>query len=158
MILHVLIAMVAGWLQRHQQQVISSLLEENRDELVEAARQCLDAELAKRGLTQSAKEAEERPSTDPGDEMVAAAVYSNGEEADLARSLLESAGIPCFLGNEHTAGFTFTLPNDISGLPLLVPARCLDQAREILAAPVSDEDLAAEAEAAGKQADQDSQK
>src|SRR5262245_17700706 len=30
MILHVLIAMVAGWLQRHQQQVISYLLEENR--------------------------------------------------------------------------------------------------------------------------------
>src|SRR6266446_1640985 len=29
MILHVLIAMVAGWLQRHQQQVISYLLEEN---------------------------------------------------------------------------------------------------------------------------------
>jgi hypothetical protein len=30
MILQVLIAMVAGWLQRHQQQVISYLLEENR--------------------------------------------------------------------------------------------------------------------------------
>jgi transposase InsO family protein len=30
MILHVLIAMVAGWLQRHQQQVIAHLLEENR--------------------------------------------------------------------------------------------------------------------------------
>src|SRR5438874_6454825 len=30
MILHVLIAMVAGWLQRHQQQVIMYLLEENR--------------------------------------------------------------------------------------------------------------------------------
>ena len=30
MILHVLIAMVAGWLQRHQQQVISYLMEENR--------------------------------------------------------------------------------------------------------------------------------
>src|SRR5215510_206999 len=30
MILHVLIAMVAGWLQRHQQQVIPYLLEENR--------------------------------------------------------------------------------------------------------------------------------
>src|SRR5882672_1657647 len=28
--LHVLIAMVAGWLQRHQQQVIAYLLEENR--------------------------------------------------------------------------------------------------------------------------------
>ena len=30
MILHVLIAMVAGWLQRHQQQVITYLLEGNR--------------------------------------------------------------------------------------------------------------------------------
>ena len=30
MILHVLIAMVAGWLQRHQQQVITYLLAKNR--------------------------------------------------------------------------------------------------------------------------------
>jgi len=30
MILQVLIAMIAGWLQRHQQQVIMYLLEENR--------------------------------------------------------------------------------------------------------------------------------
>src|SRR5438128_4827632 len=30
MSLHVLIAMVAGWLQRHQQQVITYLIEENR--------------------------------------------------------------------------------------------------------------------------------
>ena len=30
MILHVLIAIVAGWLQRHQQQTIAYLLEENR--------------------------------------------------------------------------------------------------------------------------------
>jgi hypothetical protein len=30
MILHVLMAMVAGWVQRHQQQVITYLIEENR--------------------------------------------------------------------------------------------------------------------------------
>src|SRR5712691_3154971 len=30
MILHILIAMIAGWIQRHQQQVISYLIEENR--------------------------------------------------------------------------------------------------------------------------------
>ena len=30
MMLHVLIAMVAGWIQRHQQQVIAYLQEENR--------------------------------------------------------------------------------------------------------------------------------
>ena len=30
MVLHVLIAMIAGWLQRHQQQLITYLIEENR--------------------------------------------------------------------------------------------------------------------------------
>jgi hypothetical protein len=30
MILHILIAMIAGWVQRHQQQVIAYLQEENR--------------------------------------------------------------------------------------------------------------------------------
>jgi hypothetical protein len=30
MILHVLIAMVAGWIQQHQQRVIAYLIEENR--------------------------------------------------------------------------------------------------------------------------------
>jgi hypothetical protein len=30
MILHVLIAMIAGWLQRHQQQALTYLIEENR--------------------------------------------------------------------------------------------------------------------------------
>ena len=30
MILHMLIVMIAGWIQRHQQQVISYLQEENR--------------------------------------------------------------------------------------------------------------------------------
>jgi hypothetical protein len=30
MILHVLIVMIAGWMQRHQQQVITYLIEENR--------------------------------------------------------------------------------------------------------------------------------
>jgi len=138
--------------QKHYESLSDeALLEEHRNELVEPARKCLDAELARRGLTaqaQAAEAAEEQPSADPGDQMVAAAVYSNMEEADLARALLESAGIECFLGNEHTAGFTFTLPNDISGLPLLVSANNLDQAREILAAPVSDAELVAEAEAA----------
>jgi hypothetical protein len=138
--------------QKHYESLSDeALLEEHRDELVETARECLDKELARRGLTaqmKAAEAAEEQPSNDPGDQMVAAAVFSNADEADLARALLESAGITCFLANEHTAGFNFTLSNDISGLPLLVAARNLDQAREILAAPVSDAELVAEAEAA----------
>ena len=131
-----------------------TLLDENRDELVEVARQCLDEELARRGLKQAVETEAVVPPTpaDPGDEMVAAAEFSSAEEADLARALLDSAGIPCFLANEH-AGYNFNLPNGLSGLPLLVPARFLDQAVEILAAPVSEDDLAAQAEAAANEPD-----
>jgi hypothetical protein len=130
-----------------------TLLGENRDELVEVARRCLDEELARRGLAPrvNATAAAEPPSTDPGDQMVSAAEFTNPDEADLARALLESAGIPCFLANEHTA-YKFNISNDFSGLPLLVPARLLDQAREILEAKVSDEELTAQAEASVEEA------
>ena len=126
-----------------------TLLDENREELVAVARQCLDEELASRGLKQTVEtEAVVPPSpTDPGDEMVPAAEFSSMEEADLARALLDSGGIPCFLANEHSV-YRYNYPNGLSGLPLLVPARLLDQAHEILAAKVSEEDLAAQAEAA----------
>ena len=51
MILHVLIAMVAGWLQRHQQQVITSLMAENR---------VLKAQLGSRRLQRSDTERRRR--------------------------------------------------------------------------------------------------
>ena len=50
MILHVLIAMVAGWLQRHQQQVITSLLEENRVLKAQVGRRLRLTETARRRL------------------------------------------------------------------------------------------------------------
>jgi len=43
MILHVLIAMVAGWVQRHQQQVITYLIEENRVLKAQLGGRCLAA-------------------------------------------------------------------------------------------------------------------
>jgi putative transposase len=41
MILHVLIAIVAGWIQRHQQQVITYLLAENRVRKAQLGGRCL---------------------------------------------------------------------------------------------------------------------
>ena len=52
MILHILIAMLAGWLQRHQQQVIAYLQEENR---------VLKAQLGSQRLRLTVQMAEENP-------------------------------------------------------------------------------------------------
>ena len=78
----------------------------------------------------------------PGEELVAIATYNIPEEASLARGLLESAEIPYHLENEFAALGGFQLR-------LLVPAAFEAEALEILDAEISDEELAAQAEAAG---------
>jgi hypothetical protein len=122
-----------------------ALLELDRDELVDLARDCYDAELAGRGLRRVSPPATEVP--DHGElvegDLVEAARFSFSSEADLARALLESAAIPCYLENEF-AGKTLGAAD---GLRLLVPASLLENAREILAARVSEEELIAQAEA-----------
>jgi Putative prokaryotic signal transducing protein len=122
-----------------------ALLELDRDELVDLARDCYDAELARRGLRRSSPPATE--AQDHGElvegELVEVAIFSSSSEADLARALLESAAIPCYLENE-SAGKTLRVTD---GLRLFVPATLLENAREVLETPVSDEELAAQAEA-----------
>jgi hypothetical protein len=116
-----------------------ALLELDRDELVDLARDCYDAELARRGLTRSSQPATEIQ--DQG-ELVEVARFSSSSEADLAKALLESAAIPCYVENE-VAGKTLRMTD---GLRLFVPASLLEGAREVLDTPVSDEELIAQAE------------
>jgi hypothetical protein len=111
-----------------------------RDELVDVARECYDAEVALRGLESEAGDAVEHDEEEG--ELIEAATFTSGEEANLARALLKSASIPCFLENERFA---------TGGLRLLVPAAFLEQAREVLQAEISDEELAAQAEAASEE-------
>jgi hypothetical protein len=119
-----------------------ALLELSRDDLVDLARDCYDAELARRGLRRSSSSPPAAEVQDHG-ELVEVAIFSSSSEADLARALLESAAIPCYLGNEFAER---TLGAD-GFLRLFVPATLLENAREILDAPVSDEELIAQAEA-----------
>ena len=119
-----------------------ALLELDRDELVDLARDCYDAELARRGLHRSSSSPPATEVQDHG-ELVEAAIFSSSSEADLARALLESAAIPCYLENEF-AGKTLRVSD---GFRLFVPATLLENAREILNSPVSDEELIAQAEA-----------
>ena len=122
-----------------------ALLAMNRGELVDLAQQIYDQELETRGLKSTADvEGTESPlpQNETGEEMVEAATYESRSEARLAKSFLLSAEIPCELENE------FALDNSV--LRLLVPASLLDQALDVLAAEISEEELAAQAEAAAE--------
>src|ERR1700744_984895 len=110
------------------------------------AREVYDGEIARRGLGSEesedlAPESELQP-TDAVDEMVLIATFGYPEEANMARGLLESASIRPQIKNELAAvgGFEASL---------LVPASFEEQAIEILESQISDEELAAQAEAAG---------
>jgi hypothetical protein len=124
-----------------------ALLSTNREELVENARECYDAEVARRGLNSPpgdeipAEETSPEHKTDAG-ELVLIATYNIPEEASMARGLLQSAEIPWSLENEYAGLGGFQLR-------LLVPAAFEEQAREVLETEISDEELAAQAEAAG---------
>jgi len=119
-----------------------ALLELDRDELVDLARDCYDAELARRGLHRSSSSPPVTEVQDQG-ELIEAARFTSSSEADLARALLESAAIPCYVENE-IAGKTLRVTD---GLRLFVPVSLVENAREILDAPVSEEELIAQAEA-----------
>ncbi len=124
-----------------------ALLAMNRDELVEAARHVYDAEVEERGLiTAPAAAAEGEPAaaaaaTPAQEELAEVAIYYSIEEARIARQLLRSAEIPCDIANE---------PNwQIDGIKLLVPKSMVEDAKAVLNTEMSEEELAAQAEAAG---------
>jgi hypothetical protein len=129
-----------------------ALLATNREDLVEKARACYDEEVQRRGLNHSPESdlvaaggnEEETAAEDPeeAEELVLIAAYNIPDEANLARGLLQIAGIPTQMRNALAA---------VGGidLKLFVPASFEEHALEILATEISDEELAAQAEAAG---------
>jgi hypothetical protein len=121
----------------------TALLELVPDELTPVARACYNDEFSKRGLTLESGEEEPgvAPESDggpPGDEeMVCVAEYDYVDEADLAKGLLAGVEIPAIIDR------------DANMVRLMVPPDLAEQALVLLTVPLSDEDLAAQAEAAG---------
>jgi hypothetical protein len=132
-----------------------TLLSTNREELVESARGCYDEEVARRGLNSPPDEeiAGERTAethqANPAEQLVPIATYLIPDEANLARGLLQSAQIPFRIENELAplGGFQ---------LRLLVPAAFEAEALEVLESEISEEELAAQAEAAGEMEEEES--
>jgi hypothetical protein len=129
----------------------ATLLSTNRDDLVEAAQTVYDQEIARRGLDKPAvadhaEHASEADDAAPVEaEQTTEALVSVGsftiiDEARLARGLLHDAGIPCGLATDKAA---------LGILELMVPASHMEAALEVLGGEISEEELAAQAEAAG---------
>ena len=126
-----------------------ALLEINAEDLVDVARECLAEEIASRGLSVATADVAEEVvagpvagEEEPGEVMIA--TFTNGDELNLARGLLQMAEIPSRVDN----------PLAVMGgmeLRLFVPAAFEEHALEVLAAEISDEELAAQAEAAGEE-------
>ena len=72
--------------------------------------------------------------------------FDNPSEASVARSLLRIADIPCMLSTDLP--LTGSILNVATDVRLYVPPEFVDQANEVLDHEISDEDLAAQAEAA----------
>jgi hypothetical protein len=126
----------------------AALLEIDRDELVDAARVYYDAELAERKLATPDDELVPAQIASPsqfgieGGDLVMVASFPALDEANFARGLLQSAGIPCSFENERGTPW-----RGIGDLRLMAPAAAYDHACEILAYEISEEDLIAQAEA-----------
>lgn len=125
-----------------------ALLATKREDLVALAKTVYDEELTVRGLNIEEEVAGEvlTESSGPqeGDEPVPEDIVSVGEftvieEARIALGLLKSAEIPSGLANDKMA---------LGVLHLMVPASYVDAALEVLGMEISEEDLAAQAEAA----------
>jgi hypothetical protein len=129
-----------------------TLLATKREDLVLTAQAVYDEELAKRGLSGNAAGdvtevggevvPEPEPETEAAapEELVSVGEFTVVDEARIALGLLKSAEIPAGLANDKMS---------LGVLHLMVPASSVEAAMQVLGGEISDEDLAAQAEAAG---------
>jgi hypothetical protein len=131
----------------------AALLAVKREDLVPVAQQCYDVEVARRGLAgKPAEEAEVAGPETPGVsvEMVELATFTDVEDARMARELLKAAEIPCYLQNDDPLAGNWIGASGQGAFRLSVPVEWLEQAQEVLETEISDEELAAQAEAAAE--------
>jgi hypothetical protein len=66
------------------------------------------------------------------DRLVTVARYDTEGDAQLAKTQLEDAGIPCMLANAEQAGLAMMFDPSRSGVQVKVPADRADDARALL--------------------------
>jgi hypothetical protein len=106
------------------------------DSLTDPAQTALRQEFERRGLEPPLIEEE----TDVPEErnLVTVGRYRDLSEAIVARSMLESAGIPVYLRDENLVRLDWQVSNFIGGIRLQVEAPDQQQALDLLAQPVQE--------------------
>jgi hypothetical protein len=117
-------------------------------ELTEVARETLRAELSKRGLYVGQLEGT-APDQDNAEfrDLVTIRAFWNLLEAELAKGLLDSAGIESFLFDDNMVRLDWFNANALGGVKLRVDAGNVDAANQVL------EEAAAEAAATPEESD-----
>jgi hypothetical protein len=117
-------------------------------ELTEVAREALRAELSKRGLYVGQLEGT-APEQDNAEfrDLVTIRAFWNLLEAELAKGLLDSAGIESFLFDDNMVRLDWFNANALGGVKLRVDAGNVDAANQVL------EEAAAEAAATPEESD-----
>ncbi len=103
------------------------------DELTEIARETLRAELMKRGLSSGQLDDQRNPPEQDDAEyrdLVTVRTFSTLMEAELAKGILDAAGIESFLFDENVG--RIYLANVVGGFRLRVDAANADEANRIL--------------------------
>jgi len=75
------------------------------------------------------------------EELVPVATFLFADEAKVARTLLQSASIQCYIENEHALSAVWTLSVTLGWLRLMVPVSAAEESREILHSTIFEEEL-----------------
>jgi Putative prokaryotic signal transducing protein len=106
------------------------------DSLTESAQNVLRAEFARRHLDPPTIDDETRAAAGPN--FITIRRYRDLSEAIVARSLLESAGIPAYLRDENLVRLEWQISNFVGGIRLQVEQDDEATAAELLSQPIPD--------------------
>jgi Putative prokaryotic signal transducing protein len=103
------------------------------DSLTDEAQIVLRKEFDRRSL--DAPMIEEPPDSFEFQEFVTIRTFRDPSDAMMAKSVLDSADIPCFLKDENTVRIQWMWSNLIGGIQLQVQPQDIEIAEEVLASP-----------------------
>jgi hypothetical protein len=107
------------------------------DTLTDAAQSALRVEFSRRGL--EPPEIPEPPVRPEFQRLVTVQQYRDLAEAQVAKGVLDSAGIPCFLRDEHAVRLEWVWSNLLGGVRLQVNEENRAAAEELLAQPIPEQ-------------------
>jgi len=100
--------------------------------LTDIARQVLRKELTRRSLDHSLKETKDDSSAYRRLDPIVLRTFLHVSEALMAKSVLDSAGVHCFLSDDNVIRIDWFLSNALGGVKLWVRPEDFAEAREIL--------------------------